>query len=197
MKLKLLLLGIVAVIGVFMIHSCSDDYYLEDGFESLAERRITRSNAEPDGSGTLIDLTIDTTFTQRFYVDKVYIGYDYMDSPLYSDYEITLGFYQYTNPNGSQPEKTKVELENSHIFCKRIYYLVNGLRISPDDSYIEDCILEEELTSFSPDHLYGLNQGDGAPIPFNYYITLSVGEKKYQLKCGYPDGCTGFKEVDK
>lgn len=197
MKLKLLLLGIVAVIGVFMTHSCSDDYYLEEGFESLAERRITRSNAEPDGYGTLIDLTIDTTFTQRFHVDKVYIGYDYLDSPLYSDYEITLGFYQYTNPNGSQPEKTKVELENSHIFCKRIYYLVNGLRISPDDSYIEDCILEEELTSFSPDHLYGLNQGDGAPIPFNYYITLSVGEKKYQLKCGYPDGCTGFKEVDK
>lgn len=112
MKLKLLLLGIVAVIGVFMIHSCSDDYYLEDGFESLAERRITRSNAEPDGSGTLIDLTIDTTFTQRFYVDKVYIGYDYLDSPLYSDYEITLGFYQYTNPNGSQPEKTKVELKS-------------------------------------------------------------------------------------
>lgn len=53
MKLKLLLLGIAAVIGVFMIHSCSDDYYLEEGFESLAERRITRSVAEPgDDSNT-------------------------------------------------------------------------------------------------------------------------------------------------
>lgn len=199
MNNKFLLFGIATVIGIFVMHGCSEDYYFDEDFDSLAERRITRSNAEPDGYGTLIDGTIDVTFTQRFSVDTVYIGYDYMNKPLYRDYEINLDFHQYTNTNGPQNRQATVDLINKSLFCKNIYYLVNGLRRYPGDGFIDDSIiyeLDEELTSFSPGPMAGANHGDGTPIPFNYYIHLCVGEKEYKLICGYPAGCTEVKKIN-
>ena len=53
MNNKFLLFGIATVIGVFVMHGCSEDYYFDEDFDSLAERRMTRSVTEPeDGSGT-------------------------------------------------------------------------------------------------------------------------------------------------
>ena len=47
MKNKFLLLGIAIAIGAFVMHGCSEDYYFEEDFDSLAERRMTRSVTEP------------------------------------------------------------------------------------------------------------------------------------------------------
>ncbi len=47
MNNKFLLFGIATVIGIFVMHGCSEDYYFDEDFDSLAERRMTRSVTEP------------------------------------------------------------------------------------------------------------------------------------------------------
>lgn len=197
MKSKFLLLSAAAVFGMFMMHSCNNDEYWDENFGSLAERRMTRSVTEDDSSDGVLDGTIDVHFNDEFELFGINTGYTYNGQTLYKDYQISLDFYEYTNTNDVQYDKTQISLTGSDIYSYEFYYIVNDCKNYPSKEVLDSLNRDftEELTTFRPGSLTGTNSGNNQPLPFSYSLNFNVGNQNYKLLCNYPGGCYSIKKI--